>query len=65
MKCNVGKTDRTIRMIIALLIAAAGLYFKSWWGLVAILPMATAYTGFCFLYSLLGISTCNTKVNIN
>jgi hypothetical protein len=65
MKSNVGKTDRTIRMIVALAIAAAGLYFQSWWGLVALLPMVTAYTGFCPLYSLLGINTCNRKIDVN
>ena len=65
MKCNVGKTDRTIRLIIAVVVGAVGLYFKSWWGLVAILPLVTSYAGFCPLYSLLGISTCNTKVDVN
>ncbi|MFC0775098.1 YgaP family membrane protein [Terrimonas alba] len=65
MKCNVGKTDRTIRLIIAIAIGAAGLYFKSWWGLVAILPLITSYAGFCPLYSLLGISTCHPKINVN
>lgn len=65
MKSNVGKTDRTIRMIVALAIAAAGLYFQSWWGLVALLPMVTAYIGFCPLYSLLGINTCNRKIDVN
>ena len=65
MKSNVGKTDRTIRMIVALAIAAAGLYFQSWWGLVALLPMVTAYAGFCPLYSLLGINTCNRKIDVN
>jgi hypothetical protein len=65
MKCNVGKTDRTIRLIIAVVVGAAGLYFKSWWGLLAILPLVTSYAGFCPLYSVLGISTCNTKVDVN
>ena len=65
MRCNVGKTDRTIRLIIAVVVGAAGLYFKSWWGLLAILPLVTSYAGFCPLYSVLGISTCNTKVDVN
>ncbi len=58
MKCNVGKKDRNIRFIIALTIILAGLYFKSWWGLLSILPLATSYAGFCPLYKLLGITTC-------
>ncbi len=61
MDKNVGKTDRVIRIIIALIIAAAGIYYQSWWGLVAIIPFATALVGSCGLYTLLGISTCPTK----
>ncbi|HPF93489.1 MAG TPA: DUF2892 domain-containing protein [Tenuifilaceae bacterium] len=61
MKANVGKTDKIIRIIIALIIAAAGIYFNSWWGLLAIIPLATALVSFCGLYSLFGISTCPAK----
>jgi len=59
MKRNVGKTDRMVRLIAAVVIGIAGLYFNSWWGLVAALPLATSFLGFCPLYRLLGINTCN------
>jgi hypothetical protein len=62
MKCNVGKTDRSIRLIIAVVIGAAGIYFNSWWGLLAALPLLTSYAGFCPLYKVLGINTCKTSV---
>jgi hypothetical protein len=39
MICNVGKTDKIIRWIIGIVIAAFGLYYKSWWGLLAIIPI--------------------------
>jgi hypothetical protein len=61
MKRNIGNTDMAIRIIIGLAIAAAGFYYNSWWGLVAIIPLVTAFTGFCGLYSILGISTCKIK----
>lgn len=61
MKKNVGKTDKTIRIVLGLIIAAAGIYFKSWWGLLAIIPFATAFTGMCGLYSIFGINTCKVK----
>lgn len=61
MKKNVGKTDKIIRIIIALVIAGLGVYFKSWWGLLALLPLVTAITGFCGIYTLLGINTCPVK----
>lgn len=61
MKCNVGKTDKVIRIIIGLSIGAAGIYFKSWWGLVGIIPVFTALVSWCPLYFPFRISTCKTK----
>lgn len=61
MEKNVGKIDKVIRILIALVIAGVGIYYQSWWGLLAIVPLATALTGTCGLYSLFGISTCSTK----
>ena len=63
MKCNVGKTDRTIRLVAALVIGAAGIYFQSWWGLLAALPLITAYAGVCPLYKVLGINTCKASID--
>ena len=57
MKMNMGITDRWIRVVIGLVIAAAGIYFKSWWGLIAIVPFATALIRTCPLYLPFGIST--------
>jgi len=61
MKKNMGITDRWIRVVIGLVIAAAGIYFKSWWGLVAIVPLATALISTCPLYLPFGISTRRSK----
>ncbi len=58
MKCNVGKTDKVIRVIIGLAIGAAGFYFKSWWGLIGIVPIFTALISWCPLYLPFGIQTC-------
>lgn len=57
MKKNIGTTDRIIRLIIGLVIAGFGIYFKSWWGLLAIIPLFTSAISFCSLYPLLGIKT--------
>ncbi|WP_153798384.1 YgaP family membrane protein [Foetidibacter luteolus] len=65
MKCNVGKTDRNIRISAAILITAIGVYFTSWWALVAIVPLITAFAGFCPLYALLGINTCRRTIKVN
>ena len=62
MKKNMRKTDRVLRMILSIVIAGVGYYYKSWWGLLAFVPLVTAFTGFCPLYSLLGINTCATEI---
>ena len=61
MKRNEGSVDRVIRIIAGVVIFAVGLYFKSWWGLVGIVPPATGIVGFCALYPLFSISTCSLK----
>jgi len=58
---NTGRNDRIIRIILAILITSIGIYFKSWWALVAILPLATGLLGFCFIYRLFGIDTCKKR----
>ncbi len=65
MTHNVGNTDKTVRIVIAIIIAATGIYFKSWWGLLAIVPLATAFTGFCPVYRLFNINTGSKKIKIN
>lgn len=61
MKRNIGITDRWIRIVAGLAIGLAGIYFKSWWGLVGIIPLATALIRTCPLYLPFGLSTLRTK----
>jgi hypothetical protein len=61
MKCNVGKTDRTLRIIAGLVIIGLGVSFQSWWGIIGVIPLATASLGWCPLYIPLGFSSCKTK----
>lgn len=58
MKTNIGNIDRSLRLVAGAAILGAGFYFKSWWGLVGLVPIVTALIRFCPLYPLLGISTC-------
>ncbi|MBK7499932.1 MAG: DUF2892 domain-containing protein [Ignavibacteriales bacterium] len=57
MKANVGSADRIIRFILGVIILALGFYFKSWWGIVGIVPIITGFLNFCPAYSLIGVST--------
>ena len=61
MKANVGGVDRVLRILIGVVILALGLIFRSWWGLLGLLPLATGIFRFCGLYPLLKISTCKEK----
>jgi hypothetical protein len=57
MKCNVGSTDRIIRIVIGLGIVIAGMVFKSYWGLIGIAIMATGVFGYCGIYLPFKINT--------
>jgi len=61
MNKNVGSSDRTIRVIAGLIVIFIGIYFKSWRGVVGVLPIATAMLRWCPAYLPFGISTCKTK----
>ncbi|MGG6229466.1 YgaP family membrane protein [Tenacibaculum sp. SDUM215027] len=67
MKKNMGNTDKAIRTLIALIIAALS-YFEFITGILgnvllvlAIILLITSLINFCPLYKLLGINTCKTK----
>ncbi|MEN3044206.1 MAG: DUF2892 domain-containing protein [Candidatus Hydrothermales bacterium] len=61
MKKNVGGIDRWIRIILGIIIIFLGIYFKSLWGIIGLVPLITGIIGFCPLYLPFGISTC--KIN--
>ena len=61
MELNVGSVDRWTRIVLGLAIGAAGFYFGSWFGLIALVPLVTAFVGWCPLYAVLGISTCRVQ----
>lgn len=58
MKCNVGKTEQTIRIAVGILIILIGLYFRNWWGIIGIAPIITGTIRYCPLSDILGVSTC-------
>lgn len=57
MKCNMGNGDRIFRGIVGIAVLGAGLYFQSWWGLVGLIPLGTAFLRFCPFYVPFGINT--------
>jgi hypothetical protein len=57
MQCNIGKTDRAIRILAGAAILVAGIVEHSWLGLIGLVPLATALVKFCPAYAMLGLST--------
>jgi hypothetical protein len=57
VKTNVGGLDRALRAVAGVVIIAAGIYFKSWWGALGVLPLLTAVVRFCPAYLPFGLST--------
>ena len=55
MKCNVGKTDRMLRIVAGLAIMGAGVYFPSWLGAIGVVPLLTGIFRFCPAYLPFGL----------
>jgi hypothetical protein len=61
MKANVGSIDRVLRVLVGIGLLALVFVLEGdarWFGLIGILPLATALFRFCPVYGLLGLSTC-------
>jgi len=61
MKCNIGRTDKIIRVFIGLVAILLGVYYKNWWGAIGLIPLFTVLFGWCPIYVPFGISTCSVK----
>ncbi|MGD2082509.1 MAG: DUF2892 domain-containing protein [Chromatiales bacterium] len=57
MTRNIGSVDRVIRILAGLALIGWGLWAQSWWGAIGVIPLATAFIGWCPAYAPFGIST--------
>lgn len=56
---NVGSADAIIRIVIgAALLGLTALGTIGLWGLIGIVPLATAFMKFCPAYAIFGLRTC-------
>lgn len=53
MKANVGSTERTLRILAGLIIMIIGLIYKSWWGLIGLVPLITGLIKWCPINALI------------
>ena len=66
MNANVGGIDKVLRIVAGIVLLALTFVLRSesglWlWGLIGIVPLATALMGWCPFYPLLGLNTCPMK----
>lgn len=62
MKRNIGNLDRTLRIVLGLVLLGLTLGgMIGVWGWIGLVPLGTALLNWCPLYTLLGINTCSTK----
>lgn len=59
---NEGKLDRTLRVIVGvLLISLVFIGPQTVWGWIGLVPLVTGAVGYCPLYSLFGLNSCGLK----
>ena len=61
MKPNVGGSDRAFRFFVGLAVIGAGVYFRSWWGALGLIPLATAILRWCPTYIPFGTNTAKNE----
>ena len=64
MQQNVGSMDKVVRVIIGLALLSLVFVLKGsirWLGLIGLVPIFTAFVGWCPAYSLFGINSSAKK----
>ena len=61
IKENVGGIDRTLRIIVGVMLIAVGAWYLNWWGIVGIVLILTALMSWCPLYLPFGFSTSSKE----
>jgi len=59
MQCNVGKSERVVRIVAGVAIIAAGVLFQSWWGAIGLIPLVTGLVRYCPAWQMLGVNTAS------
>ena len=65
MNKNVGSLDKTIRLIVGILIIVIGVLNESLLGAIGLVPIITALISWCPLYPILKINTICEKDSCN
>lgn len=58
MKKNIGKIDKTLRIVLGLAIIAYGIIEQTYLGVIGLVPLFTGVISWCPLYCPFKISSC-------
>ncbi|MBD3381734.1 MAG: DUF2892 domain-containing protein [candidate division Zixibacteria bacterium] len=62
MKRNMANIERVIRVVVGLFVLSLIFWGpQTYWGLLGLIPLLTALSGWCPLYTILGTSTRKEK----
>jgi hypothetical protein len=64
MEVNVGGVDRTVRIILGIVLLSLFFVLEGnarYWALLGFVPLLTGVFRYCPAYSLIGLSTCPMK----
>jgi hypothetical protein len=64
MTTNLGRADRIIRIVLGVAILSLLVLLEGnarLFGLIGLVPLVTAFVGWCPAYSLFGLSTCGRR----
>lgn len=61
MEKNVGKTDKMIRILVAIIFVVVGYIYTPWLYILSAMLILTSLFSFCGAYKLFGINTCKVK----
>ncbi len=50
MQKNMNVIDRAVRVMVGLATIGIGWFYQSWWGLLGVAMLLTAFIGFCPVY---------------
>ncbi len=63
MERNVCGNEKIFRAVIGIVILLAGILAGSWWGIVGLVPLVTAFTGYCPINKFFHHTSCPLRTS--
>ncbi len=59
MRRNIGAVDRILQIVVGIGLISLAFIVPTNWGWIGVIPLITAFAGFCPAYRLIGVNTCS------